>query len=109
MARRDATSPQTAGEDCLCPMSLGSTRQCVALKDTLLLANVQTLHAMIFDRRGFEVLLRKVLNYKSAPAVVILHWWSPVTQVCQHAVPEGHCHQLYRLGHAVQLLCCRPR
>ena len=38
---------------------------------------------MVSNRRGFEVLLRKVLNYKSAPAVVILHWWSPVTQVSQ--------------------------
>jgi hypothetical protein len=40
---------------------------------------------MAMYRRGFEVLLRKLLNYHTAPAVVILHWWSPVTQVCQCA------------------------
>jgi len=42
-------------------------------------------------RRGFEVLLRKLLNYRNAPAIVILHWWSPVTQV-------SHClqHRLLR-------------
>ena len=87
----------------------GQNRGCVAPRDIVLLASKESSRAMGFNRRGFEVLLRKVLNYQSAPAVVILHWWSPVTQVCQHAVPEGHCHQLYRLGHAVQLLCCRPR
>lgn len=27
------------------------------------------------------MLLRKLLNYRNAPAIVILHWWSPVTQV----------------------------
>jgi hypothetical protein len=42
---------------------------------------------MVPNRRGFEVLLRKVLNYQSAPAVVILHWWSPVTQVSQCGYP----------------------
>ena len=33
-------------------------------------------------RRGFEVLMRKLLKYPRGPAVVVLHWWSPVTQVC---------------------------
>lgn len=32
-------------------------------------------------RRGFEVLLRKLLSYPRAPAVIVLHWWSPLTQV----------------------------
>lgn len=32
-------------------------------------------------RRGFEVLMRKLLNYPRGPAVIVLHWWSPVTQV----------------------------
>mmetsp|Transcript_5659 Transcript_5659/g.16154 ORF Transcript_5659/g.16154 Transcript_5659/m.16154 type:complete len:353 (+) Transcript_5659:372-1430(+) len=31
-------------------------------------------------RRGFEVLLRKLLSYPRAPAVIVLHWWSPLTQ-----------------------------
>lgn len=32
-------------------------------------------------RRGFEVLMRKLLSYPRAPAVIVLHWWSPLTQV----------------------------
>lgn len=32
-------------------------------------------------RRGFEVLMRKLLKYPRGPAVIVLHWWSPVTQV----------------------------
>ena len=31
-------------------------------------------------RRGFEVLLRKLLAYKHAPALIVLHWWSPRTK-----------------------------
>ena len=31
-------------------------------------------------RRGFEILLRKLLAYKRAPALIVLHWWSPRTK-----------------------------
>ena len=31
-------------------------------------------------RRGFEVLIRKLLAYKHKPAVIVLHWWSPRTR-----------------------------
>jgi hypothetical protein len=30
------------------------------------------------DRRAFEVLLRKLLKMKRHPAILILHWWSPI-------------------------------
>jgi hypothetical protein len=30
--------------------------------------------------RGYEVLLRKILQYPRAPAVVLVHWWSPLDQ-----------------------------
>ena len=61
-------------------------------------------HMRFCDRRGFEVLLRKVLNYKSAPAVVILHWWSPVTQVSQRGAPTLHVTK--DIGFAVLFACC---
>lgn len=39
------------------------------------------------------MLLRKLLNYDNGPAIIILHWWSPVTQV-----GVQHCSKLW-LGH----------
>ena len=42
-------------------------------------------------RKGFEVLLRKLLSYPKAPAVVILHWWSPGTQVHSVEFITGTC------------------
>ena len=29
-------------------------------------------------RRGFERLLRKLLRLRSAPALLVLHWWAPL-------------------------------
>ena len=29
-------------------------------------------------RRGFERLLRKLLRLKNSPAVLVVHWWSPL-------------------------------
>jgi hypothetical protein len=40
-------------------------------------------------RRGFEILLRKILQFPSAPAVVLVHWWSPRDQVNLWADCDG--------------------
>ena len=33
---------------------------------------------MCWCRRGFERLIRKLLNLAGSPAVLVLHWWAPL-------------------------------
>ena len=35
-------------------------------------------HRLCWCRRGFERLIRKLLELRGSPAVLVLHWWAPL-------------------------------
>ena len=39
---------------------------------------VKPASCLLWRRRGFERLLRKLLRLRSEPALLILHWWAPL-------------------------------
>ena len=65
---------------------------------------------MQYGRRGFEVLIRKLLAYKHKPALIVLHWWSPQTRdFWQSAEDElevfSKCAATFVMSRSPQLSC----